>query len=49
LQPDETDSLLDDAQAHYGTVGSDEISQPDEEELRQEREVLAQITNEAAE
>jgi len=49
LQPDETDSLLDDAQAHYGTAGGDEVSQPDEEELRQEQEVLAQITNEATE
>ncbi|KAK5163933.1 uncharacterized protein LTR77_010328 [Saxophila tyrrhenica] len=44
---DETDPLVSTRQGDYGTVESEEVAQPDEEELRREREALEQITMEA--
>ncbi|TKA26783.1 hypothetical protein B0A50_04229 [Salinomyces thailandicus] len=47
---DETDALLDDSQpAQYGSAEDAHAVQPDEEELRRQREALEQITAEAAE
>ncbi|KAH9838815.1 Late endosomal/lysosomal adaptor and MAPK and MTOR activator [Teratosphaeria destructans] len=47
----ETDPLLDHQQqsAQYGAVRDEDAAQPDEEELRMEREALEQITAEASE
>ncbi|KAK5125040.1 hypothetical protein LTR85_001231 [Meristemomyces frigidus] len=46
---DESDPLLDDTRpAQYGSIGTEDDAQPDEEELRREREVLERITAEAA-
>ncbi|KAK3115695.1 hypothetical protein LTR53_004711 [Teratosphaeriaceae sp. CCFEE 6253] len=45
---DETDALLDSVHgARYGSVGSIDVAQPDQEELRREREALERITAEA--
>lgn len=49
-QGDENDPLLDSThQALYGAVEAEDLSQPDEEELRREREALDRITAEATE
>ncbi|KAK3691789.1 hypothetical protein LTR37_018447 [Vermiconidia calcicola] len=44
---DETGPLLEEHQAEYGGIGGGDAPQPDEEELRRERETLDQITTEA--
>lgn len=46
---DETDPLLDDGQGTYGGIGGEDVPQPDEEELRRDREAMEQITSEATE
>ncbi|KAK4549410.1 hypothetical protein LTR36_006407 [Oleoguttula mirabilis] len=50
---EETDPLLDDSRpAQYGSIvgrDGDDVAQPDEEELRRDREALELITAEAAE
>ncbi|GAB7363379.1 hypothetical protein MBLNU230_g3657t2 [Neophaeotheca triangularis] len=43
-QLDETDPLLDSPSNQYGGTDEDEVTQPDEEDLRREREELEQIT-----
>lgn len=43
-QLDETDPLLDSPSNQYGGTDEDEATQPDEEDLRREREELEQIT-----
>ncbi|KAF2766641.1 hypothetical protein EJ03DRAFT_353778 [Teratosphaeria nubilosa] len=48
-QDRETDPLLEQQSAQYGAVRDEDVAQPDEEELRQEREALEQITAEASE
>lgn len=49
-QVDETDALLDGSHhAQYGGTGGDDVVQPDEDELRREREALERITAQAAE
>ena len=48
-QRHETDALLNDQQAQYGAAGGGDAAQPDEEELRREREALEHITTEATE
>ncbi|EMC99454.1 hypothetical protein BAUCODRAFT_144876 [Baudoinia panamericana UAMH 10762] len=46
---DESDPLLDHAQQNqYGGVGGEEFAEPDEEELRRQREAFDRITAEAA-
>lgn len=40
---------MDDQQAQYGAVSGGDVGQPDEEELRREREALEHITSEATE
>lgn len=49
MQEDENDPLLDDEQGQYGGIEGGDVLQPDEEELRREREELEQITMEATE
>ena len=49
MQNYETDALLDDQQAQYGAASGGDAIQPDEEELRREREALEHITSEATE
>jgi hypothetical protein len=49
VQNRETDALLDNQQAQYGAGGGGDTAQPDEEELRREREALEHITTEATE
>ena len=49
-QVDATDPLLDTSyHAPYGAIGDDDVAQPDEEELRRERETLDRVTAEATE
>lgn len=49
-QGDENDPLLDSIhQGQYGGLEAEDLSQPDEEELRREREELDRITAEATE
>lgn len=40
---------MDEQQAQYGAAGGGDATQPDEEELRREREALEHITSEATE
>lgn len=49
-QNNEADPLLDSPrQTQYGGIGDGGVAQPDEEELRRERQALDQITADAAE